>query len=112
MALILMYVFMIFDLMMTVMHYEQAGELNPMFEHILAGRPIEFIYIKLAFNSLAALGILILMKYRPRMGRGFAIFGLVVYFLVAYIHVEVYRVNNNFTTLIPKITSFIDSYFY
>lgn len=107
-----MYAFMIFDLMMTLMHYEQAGELNPLFEHIIAGKPIEFVYIKLAFNSLAAIGILILMKYRPAMGKGFAIFGFLVYFVVAYIHVEVYRINNDLTPLIPKITSFIDSYFY
>jgi hypothetical protein len=107
-----MYAFMIFDLMMTLMHYDQAGELNPLFEHIIAGRPVEFIYIKLAFNSLAALGILILMQYRPTMGKFFAVFGFLVYFVVAYIHIEVYRVNNGMSPLVPPITSFIDSYFY
>ena len=103
---------MIFDLMMTLMHHEQAGELNPLFEKLLAGEPLFFIYIKLAFNTFAALGILILMKHKPSMGLGFTILGLVVYFIVAYLHIEVFRINHDMTPLIPELTNFIDSYFY
>ncbi len=112
MTLIIMYALMIFDLMMTLMHHEQAGELNPMFAKILAGQPMIFIYLKLTFNSVAALGILILLKYRPFMGKMFAVMGMIIYAMVAYLHLEVYRVNHEQSPLLPDVVSLIDSFFY
>ncbi len=112
MILILMYALMVFDLMMTLMHHEQAGELNPMFAKILAGQPMAFIYLKLAFNTIAALGILLLLKHRPFMGKLFAFLGMIIYAFVAYLHVEVFRVNNGQDPLLPLFTSFIDSFIY
>ena len=103
---------MIFDLMMTLMHHEQAGELNPMFAKILAGKPMIFIYLKLTFNSVAALGILILMKYRPFMGKFFAFTGLIIYAIVAYLHLEVYRVNHGQSPLLADVVRFIDGFIY
>ena len=112
MIIIFMYAFMIFDLMMTLMHHEQAGELNPMFAKILAGQPMSFIFLKLAFNTTAALGILILMKYRPFMGKVFSLLGLIIYAFVAYLHIEVFRVNCGQSPLFPAFTSFLDSVIY
>jgi hypothetical protein len=112
MAIIFMYALMIFDLMMTLIHHEEAGELNPLFERLLTGEPVHFIYIKLLFNSLAAFGILILTKYRPIMGKFFTILGIIVYAIVAYLHVEVYRLNADMQPLIPSLTKWIDAFFY
>lgn len=112
MTLLIMYALMIFDLMMTLMHHEQAGELNPIFAKILAGEPMIFIYLKLTFNSAAALGILILMKYRPIIGKFFAFAGMIVYAIVAYLHLEVYRLNHGQFPLLPDVVSFIDSFIY
>lgn len=107
-----MYALMVFDLMMTLMHHEQAGELNPMFAKILVGQPIAFIYLKLAFNTSAALGILILLKQRPLMGKVFAFLGLLIYAFVAYLHVEVYRLNHDQNPLIPAFISILDGFIY
>jgi len=112
MALIIMYALMIFDLLMTVVHHEEAGELNPLFTKILAGQPVHFIYIKLAFNSLAAFGILLITKLRPVLGTIFTILGIIIYLIVAYLHIEVWRVNNGLTPLLPFLTAKIDSLYY
>jgi len=112
MALIIMYALMIFDLMMTLCIMSRPVKLNPMFAKILAGQPMIFIYLKLTFNSVAALGILILLKYRPFMGKLFAFIGMIIYALVAYLHLEVYRINNGQTPLLPDVVSFIDHLIY
>ncbi|MBU1023934.1 hypothetical protein KKB99_06595 [bacterium] len=112
MPLIVMYSLMIFDLMMTLMHHEQAGELNPMFQRILIGQPVAFVYLKLIINSIAALGILVLMKYRPTMGTIFTWMGISVYLCVAYLHIEVFRVNQGLAPLLPMFTKTIDSFYY
>ena len=111
-ALVTMYALMIFDLVMTLFHHEESGELNPLFQKLLTGEPVHFIYIKLAFNSIAAFGILILTKYRPSMGRFFTILGIVIYAIVAYLHVEVYRLNSDMQPLVPCFTNWIDKFFY
>jgi hypothetical protein len=112
MPLVIMYALMIFDLIMTLMHHEESGELNPLFKKLLIGQPFVFIYLKLAFNSIAAIGIIVLLKYRPLLGRICTYIGLVIYLFVAYIHIEVYRVNHEMIPLIPPITKFYESFFY
>ena len=112
MTLIIMYALMIFDLMMTLIYHEDAGELNPMFARILIGQPLYFIYLKLAFNSAAALGIVVLHKYKPILGQFFIILGIIIYGFVGYMHIEIYRLLNNQAPLIPAFTRFIDKIYY
>ena len=86
MDVFLMYLLMIIDLTWTLMHHSQAGELNPLFSRLLSNNEVEFIYVKLAANSLAAFAVIYLEKLRPILGHVLAIFGILVYGIVVWLH--------------------------
>ncbi len=86
MDIFIMYILMIVDLTWTLMHHEEAGELNPLFARLLADREITFVYIKLIANTLAAFVVIYLRPRRPLVSRLLAIFGIIVYGIVVWLH--------------------------
>jgi len=86
MDIFIMYSLMIIDLTWTLMHHEMAEELNPIFANLLMGREVVFIYVKLAANTAAAFIIIYLRKKRPILSRLLALFGIVVYTIVVFLH--------------------------
>jgi drug/metabolite transporter superfamily protein YnfA len=81
-----MYILMITDLVWTLMHHERAGEMNPIFARLLLSDEVRFVYLKLAANSLAAFAVIYLVKRRPVIGHLIAIFGIIVYGAVVWLH--------------------------
>jgi hypothetical protein len=86
MDVFIMYLLMIVDLTWTLMHHSQAGELNPLFSRLLSNNEVQFVYIKLAANSIAAFIVIYLEKVRPIIGHVLAIFGILVYGIVVWLH--------------------------
>ncbi|MCK4719087.1 hypothetical protein KAU08_00435 [bacterium] len=86
MDIFIMYILMIIDLAWTLMHHEEAGELNPLFVRLLDDKEITFVYIKLAANTLVAIVVIYLRHKRPWLSRGLAILGIIVYGVVVYLH--------------------------
>ena len=86
MDVLLMYVLMIVDLTWTLMHHEQAGELNPLFSRLLSDNEVMFVYLKLAANSVAAFVVIYLRHRKPLVGHMLAIFGILVYGAVVWLH--------------------------
>ncbi len=86
MDILLMYILMIVDLTWTLMHHEEAGELNPLFVRLLDDREVLFVYLKLLANTLAAFIVIYLRPRRPFASRLLAIFGIVIYGIVVYLH--------------------------
>jgi hypothetical protein len=86
MDVFLMYLLMIADLTWTLLHHKEAGELNPIFSRLLSDNEVQFVYIKLAANSIATVAVVILQRLRPVLGHVLAIFGVLVYGTVVYLH--------------------------
>jgi len=81
-----MYVLMITDLTWTLMHHEEAGELNPLFQGLLMRDEIMFVYLKLASNSAAAFIVIYLRRQRPWLSHVLTWFGIIIYGIVVYLH--------------------------
>lgn len=81
-----MYILMIADLTWTLVHHEEAGELNPLFTRLLLRNEIVFVYLKLAANTIAAFLVIILRQRRPLIGRLIAVFGIILYGFVVWLH--------------------------
>lgn len=81
-----MYILMITDLIWTLMHHEAAGELNPLFSRLLSDDEILFVYVKLIVNSIAAFAVILISEKRPVLGYILAIFGIIVYGSVVWLH--------------------------
>lgn len=77
---------MIIDLTWTLMHHEEAGEMNPLFTRLLYDREVTFVYIKLIANTLAAFVVIYLRPRRPWVSRFLAIFGIIIYGIVVWLH--------------------------
>ena len=86
MDVFIMYLLMIIDLTWTLLHHSEAGELNPIFSRLLLDNEVQFVYLKLAANTAAALAVIFLLKLRPILGHILAIFGILVYGIVVYLH--------------------------
>ena len=86
MDILIMYILMITDLVWTVLHHEEAGELNPIFERLLIGREVEFVYLKLGLNTVAALIVIYLRPRKKALSITLAIFGIIIYGIVVYLH--------------------------
>ena len=86
MDIFLMYVLMIIDLVWTLMHHEEAGELNPLFVRLLDDKEIAFVYIKLILNTTAAFVVIYLRPRRIWLSRILAFVGIIVYGIVVYLH--------------------------
>jgi len=86
MDVFIMYILMITDLVWTLMHHEQAGEMNPIFARLLLSDEVRFVYLKLAANSLAAFAVIYLVRRRPVIGHLIAVFGIVIYGIVVWLH--------------------------
>jgi len=89
-----MYALMVIDLVWTLMHHDEAGELNPLFERLLLNREVAFVYFKLGLNTLAAFIVIYLRPRRLILSRALAIFGIIVYSIVVYLHWFVYAAND------------------
>ncbi|HDS30234.1 MAG TPA: hypothetical protein ENN67_04235 [Firmicutes bacterium] len=86
MDIFLMYMLMITDLTWTLMHHEEAGEMNPIFARLLTDNEIAFVYIKLAANSVAAY-VVVFLRHRHRiLSHILALLGIVIYGIVVYLH--------------------------
>ena len=81
-----MYILMITDLVWTVLHHEEAGEMNPLFARLLDDKEIVFIYIKLIANTIATLVVIYLRPRRPWLSRLLVLVGIIVYGIVVYLH--------------------------
>ena len=81
-----MYILMITDLTWTLLHHEEAGEMNPLFARLLSTDEMLFVYIKLAANSVAALIVLYLRPRKPIISHILAWFGIIIYGVVVYLH--------------------------
>jgi len=86
MDIFIMYILMIVDLTWTLMHHEEAGELNPLFVRLLSDNEIMFVYLKLAANTIAAFVVIYLRPRRPWLSRILTIFGIIIYGIVVYLH--------------------------
>lgn len=86
MDVFIMYVLMIIDLTWTLMHHEETGELNPLFERLLMDNETGFVYLKLAANSIAAFIVIYLRHRKPILSRILTIFGILIYGVVVYLH--------------------------
>jgi len=86
MDILLMYILMIVDLAWTLMHHEEVGELNPVFTRLLMGNEVAFVYLKLAANTVAAFIVIYLRPRRPIVSRVLAIFGILIYGVVVWLH--------------------------
>jgi len=86
MDVFIMYVLMITDLTWTLLHHEEAGELNPLFSRLLSANEIKFVYYKLIANTAAAFAVLYLRQRRPMLGHVLAIFGIIIYGIVVWLH--------------------------
>jgi len=82
----IMYVLMIIDLTWTLMHHAEAGELNPLFSRLLLSNEIQFVYFKLAANTVAVFAVVYLQRVRPLVGHFLAFFGIMVYGFVVWLH--------------------------
>ncbi len=86
MDILIMYMLMIIDLIWTLAHHEDAGELNPLFERLLYDKEILFVYIKLAANTTSALIVIYLRPRRPIISRVLTVFGILIYGFVVWLH--------------------------
>lgn len=86
MDIFLMYILMITDLTWTLAHHEEAGELNPLFAHLLSGDEVGFVYLKLIANTIAAFIVIYLRPRRPIVSRVLTIFGIIIYGVVVWLH--------------------------
>lgn len=86
MEVFIMYTLMIVDLTWTLMHHEEAGELNPLFTRLLLKNEVVFVYLKLAANTAAAFLVIILRHRRPLIGSLIAVLGILVYGFVVWLH--------------------------
>jgi hypothetical protein len=86
MDIFLMYILMIIDLTWTLFHHEEAGELNPLFSRLLNHNEVLFVYLKLTANTIAALAVIYLVRRRPVLGHILAIFGIIIYGFVVFLH--------------------------
>ncbi|MCX6644936.1 MAG: DUF5658 family protein [bacterium] len=86
MDIFIMYILMITDLVWTLMHHEEAGELNPLFAMLLDDKEIVFVYIKLIANTAAAFVVIYLRPRRPWLSRILTFIGIIVYAIVVYLH--------------------------
>lgn len=89
MDVFIMYMLMIADLTWTLMHHDEAGELNPLFSRLLSHNEIQFVYLKLAANTVAAFAVIYLRQRLPLVGRVLAAFGILVYGAVVLLHLFV-----------------------
>lgn len=86
MDIFVMYILMIVDLVWTLAHHEEAGELNPLFARLLSGDEIGFIYLKLLANTIAAFIVIYLRPRHQILSRLLTIFGIVIYGVVVWLH--------------------------
>jgi hypothetical protein len=104
MDIFIMYFLMLCDLLFTFFNYQEAEELNPLFQKLLYGNgQVWFIYLKLALNTLAAYAIIIIRKYKRCLSIGLALLGIIVYGLVFYFHIEIYQVNHGQDPITPGL---------
>lgn len=108
MLLLFAYALMILDGIATLEVNEEAGELNPLFESLLNYDSVLFIYCKIGVSAALATGLAVLHKVRPRAGQVATILAVVVYGLVAYLHLEVYRALNGYTPFLPPVVNFLE----
>lgn len=90
MDIFLMYALMIIDLTWTLMHHEEAGEMNPIFARLLTDNEVMFVYIKLIANSVAAYLVVFLRRRHKILSHVLAILGILVYGTVVWLHWFVY----------------------
>ncbi len=95
MDILIMYALMIIDLTWTLMHHEDAGELNPMFARLLLDKEVMFVYIKLIINTLAAFIVIYLRPKRRILSIMLSLFGILVYGTVVYLHWFVDQANKH-----------------
>jgi hypothetical protein len=99
-----MYFLMICDLLFTLFNYQDSDELNPIFRKLLYGGGAHwFIYVKLMLNTGAAYAIIILRKHRRLLSIVLTIVGIIIYGIVFYLHIEVYKVNNGHDPITPGL---------
>jgi hypothetical protein len=86
MDVFIMYILMIVDLTWTVMHHEQAGEMNPLFSRLLLANEVLFVYLKIGLNSAAALAVIYMRPKHLILSRILTVFGIIIYAIVVYLH--------------------------
>ena len=99
-----MYFLMICDLLFTLFNYRDSEELNPFFRKLLyGGGALWFVYVKLMLNTGAAYAAIILRRHKPVLSIVLVILGIIIYGLVFYLHIEVYKVNNGCDPITPGL---------